>query len=395
MDRVILHSDMNNFYASVECLFRPELKDVPMAVAGSKENRHGIILAKNQLAKERGVKTAEPLWQAKQKCPGIIFVPPNHRKYMEFSQKAMRIYSDYTDQLESFGLDECWLDVSGSRRLFGSGMDIAGKISGRIKAELGLTVSIGVSFNKIFAKLGSDYKKPDAITEITRDNFKSILWPLPAGELLCVGPATRRLLERYGIKTIGDIALAGSDTLKKLLGKGGADLWQHAVGQDLSPVTTPETSAEIKSIGNSTTTPQDLKNEAQVHTVLLELAEQVAQRLRSSEMWASGVQLSVRRYNLESYQRSCTLNAPAADSDTIFKAALELFRHEREKSPIRSLGIRAERLSHEGALQFSLFDDKKITERKLKLERTADVLHNRFGGDSLIRASLFKQEDNQ
>ena len=252
MDRVILHIDMNNFYASVETLYDPSLKDIPMAVGGDKERRHGIVLAKNMLAKAKGVKTAEALWEAERKCPGIKFVPPHFERYAKYSRLAKEIYMQYTDMVESFGLDECWLDVTGSRRLFGSGREIAEEIRARVKDELGLTVSIGVSFNKIFAKLGSDYKKPDAVTAFTRENFKELVWPLPAADLLFVGKSTQEALRKYGIYTIGDAAKADRKLLKRLFGKAGEQLSMYANGEDRSPVRRVNEHEEIKSIGNST-----------------------------------------------------------------------------------------------------------------------------------------------
>ena len=221
VDRVILHIDMNNFYASVETLYDPSLKDIPMAVGGDKERRHGIVLAKNMLAKAKGVKTAEALWEAERKCPGIKFVPPHFERYAKYSRLAKEIYMQYTDMVESFGLDECWLDVTGSRRLFGSGREIAEEIRARVKDELGLTVSIGVSFNKIFAKLGSDYKKPDAMTLISPENWQKIVWPLPVGAMLFVGRSAQRTLAQYGVETIGQLAACRPEMIEQLLGKLG------------------------------------------------------------------------------------------------------------------------------------------------------------------------------
>ena len=280
VDRVILHIDMNNFYASVETLYDPSLKDIPMAVGGDKERRHGIVLAKNMLAKAKGVKTAEALWEAERKCPGIKFVPPHFERYAKYSRLAKEIYMQYTDMVESFGLDECWLDVTGSRRLFGSGREIAEEIRARVKDELGLTVSIGVSFNKIFAKLGSDYKKPDAVTEFTRENFKELVWPLPAADLLFVGKSTQEALRKYGIYTIGGAAKADRKLLKRLFGKAGEQLSMYANGEDRSPVRRVNEHEEVKSIGNSTTAVHDLKDDGEIRAELYMLSESVAQRLR-------------------------------------------------------------------------------------------------------------------
>ena len=230
MSRTILHCDMNNFYASVECFLDPKLKPFPVAVCGDVEERHGIVLAKNYKAKGDGVSTGEAIWQAKQKCPGLVVVPPHYEEYMKFSKAAREIYEHYTDQVEPFGMDECWLDVTGSTRIMGNGEKIANEIRERIKFELGLTISAGVSFNKIFAKLGSDMKKPDAVTVIPQDNFKNIVWNLPASDMLGVGRATERKLASSGIRTIGQIAEFPCEYLQRKLGKCGVDLWRFANG---------------------------------------------------------------------------------------------------------------------------------------------------------------------
>lgn len=326
MDRVILHIDMNNFYASVETLYDPSLRDVPMAVGGDRERRHGIVLAKNMLAKAKGVKTAEALWEAERKCPGIRFVPPHFDRYAKYSRLAKSIYAQYTDMVESFGLDECWLDVTGSTRLFGSGREIAEEIRLRIREELGLTVSVGVSFNKIFAKLGSDYRKPDAVTEITRENFREIVWPLDAGALLFVGKSTQAALRKYGMRTIGDVAQADRRLLRRLLGKNGEQLNIYANGEDMAPVARIGEAEELKSVSNSTTAIHDLRDDGEIRAELYMLSESVAHRLREKGLSGYNVQLSVRKYNLETYQRQKMLDVAVADSESIFRAAYGLFR---------------------------------------------------------------------
>ena len=280
MRRTILHSDMNNCYASIELLHRPELRGKPLAVGGDPEARHGIVLAKDQFAKKAGVKTGMALWQAKQVCPDIVFVPPRMDLYLRFSRLAHEIYGDYTDRQEAFGIDESWLDVTESCSLKGSGEKIAEEISRRIKKELGITVSIGVSWNKIFAKLGSDYKKPDAITVINQENYKNIVWPLPVEDLLFVGRATKKKLNKLGIYTIGALAETDSDILKIHLGKVGMILSYFANGNDNTPVCHQDENAPIKSIGNSTTTPRDLTTETDVSIIVWLLAESVSARLR-------------------------------------------------------------------------------------------------------------------
>ena len=258
MERTILHCDCNGFFASVECVHRPELKEVPMAVCGDPENRHGIILAKNELAKQYGVTTAETIWQAKRKCPQLVLVAPHHDEYAHYSRLVNEIYQQYTDRVEPFGIDESWLDVTGCEELFGDGVTIAETLRRRVREEIGLTISVGVSFNKIFAKLGSDYKKPDATTVITRENFRQIVWPLPVGSLLYVGRAAQESLRRIGVTTIGELAQAEQKNLQLALGKLGEQLWVYANGMDESPVHRTDEKREVKSVGNGMTFPDYL-----------------------------------------------------------------------------------------------------------------------------------------
>lgn len=385
MDRVILHIDMNNFYASVETLYDPSLRDIPMAVGGDKERRHGIVLAKNMLAKAKGVKTAEALWEAERKCPGIRFVPPHFDRYAKYSRLAKEIYMQYTDMVESFGLDECWLDVTGSTRLFGSGREIAEEIRERVKAELGLTVSVGVSFNKIFAKLGSDYKKPDAVTEFTRENYRELVWPLDAAELLFVGKSTQAALRKYGLYTIGDVARADRKLLKRLLGKCGEQLSLYANGEDRSPVMRVSEHSEVKSIGNSTTAIHDLRDDGEIRAELYMLSESVARRLREKGFCGYNVQLSVRKYNLETYQRQKTLDVAAADSESIFQAAYGLFKAHHTGESIRSIGVRVSALAPIEMAQCSLFGDVQRAQRRQRLETAVDFLRCKYGDDVIDR----------
>jgi len=392
MENGILHVDMNNFYASVECLFAPQYRDVPMAVAGDEKSRHGIILAKNMLAKEKGVKTAEPIWQAKRKCPGLQLLPPHHERYAHYSKLAKEIYSRYTDQVESFSLDECWLDVYGSGSLFGDGEEIAQKIRAQVKEELGLTVSIGVSYNKVFAKLGSDYKKPDAVTVFGRDSMEKIIWKMPCDAMLFVGPHTAKTLEKFGLHTIGDIAGMAPQAMNQMLGKLGDTLWRYANGLDDSPVTALGEEAEVKSIGNSTTLPHDITTESEVRCALLDLAETVAARLRRHGMKAGEVQLTVRGADFQEYQRQRRVSPPVCDSQSLYRAALELYHAENKRWAIRLLGIRAGRLVSAGEMQLSLFAQEDGAERREKLESAVDELRSRFGKNSVSRA-LGMQKD--
>ena len=288
------HSDMNSFYASVEMLHHLEFAGMPLAVGGDPEARHGIVLTANYIAKRKGVKTGMALWQAKQLCPDITFLPPRMDLYLRFSRMAQEIYADYTDKREPYGIDESWLDVTDSATLKGDGFHIAQEISSRMKKELGITVSVGVSFNKIFAKLGSDYKKPDAITTMYEDEFQRKAWCLPVSDLLYVGNATNKKLYSMGIRTIGDLAKSDETLLVRKLGKMGSILWAFANGYDESPVKLENTSAPVKSVGNSTTTPRDMETDEDVRIVLYILAESVAARLRENGFRCRTVEISVR-----------------------------------------------------------------------------------------------------
>ena len=391
MERVILHSDCNSFYASVECLYRPEIRDKPVAVGGDVEQRHGIILAKNQLAKRYQIRTGEALWQAKQKCPDLVIVPPNYELYMRFSRLARTIYLNYSDRVEPFGLDECWLDVTGDAQ-GRDGTAIAEEIRARVKYELGITVSIGVSYNKIFAKLGSDYKKPDAITRIGRDNFRKIAWPLPASDLLYVGGATNRKLERYGIHTIGDLAKTSERALRGWFGKWGEVLYTFANGLDRSPVAQYDNQPTVKSIGNSTTAPRDLKNDEDVKIILTVLADSVARRLREQGFKGRTVCVNVRDNELFSFTRQRTLGSYTNITSEISSAGLELFRRNyRWTKPIRSIGISITDLVPDTIpFQASLYGDEAERERWEHLDRSVDRLKDRFGSNSVQPAILLK-----
>lgn len=393
MDRMILHVDMNNFYASVECLYDPGLRGKPVAVAGDPDARHGIVLAKNYEAKRFGIATGNPLWMAKQLCPNIVFVPPHFDRYLKFSRLAREIYGEYTDQVESFGLDECWLDVTGSATLFGDGEKIADELRKRVKFELGVTISAGVSFNKVLAKLGSDYKKPDATTVFCRDNWKEKVWPLPASDLLYVGPATTKRLLKYGIHTIGELAQTKPDTLQSIFGKVGGMLWAFANGLDTSPVTAAGVHPAIKSVGNSTTTPKDLVTERDVKITLYVLCESVAERLREQNFQASTVEITIRYADLWGCTRQQKLEMPVCNSKSIFQAAYALYRRHRiEGKGIRSLGVRACSLSLCENIQASMFDEVQKSQRQDDLEHTVDDIRRRFGHYSIQRGIAFADQ---
>ena len=378
-ERIILHSDLNNFYASVECLYHPEYRGKPLAVLGDPEARHGIVLAKNYEAKSRDVRTGDPKWMAEQKCPGIVFVPPHYELYMKHSRLVRQIYSEYTDQVEPYGLDECWLDVTGSTRLFGSGEEIADKIRKRVKSELGVSVSVGVSFNKIFAKLGSDLKKPDATTVIECDRFKEVVWPLPVKELLYVGRATHNKLKRRGIFTIGDLANANPESLKFWLGKMGIVLWQFANGLDTSPVSNIGAKSLIKTVGNSTTAPRDLISDEDIRIILTVLCESVSARLREYGFICRTVQLGIRDNELEWIERQGKLEIPNRTAKSIFELAFALYKKHANGRPVRSLSVRACDLEPVDFMQLSLLPEARRLEKQEELESVVDGLRSRFG----------------
>ena len=389
MARAILHSDMNAFYVSVEMMLNPELKGKAVAVCGSTENRHGIVLAKSELAKKAGVKTGMVNWEARQVCPNLIMVPPQYEQYLKYSKLAHEIYYRYTDLVEPFGMDECWLDITGSK-VYGTPSQIAEKIRKATREELGLTVSIGVSFNKIFAKLGSDMKKPDAITEITEDNFKEKVWPLPASDLLYVGPATERKLSRIGIQKIGDLARLSPNLLKNMFGVKVLDLWAYANGKDESRVMHKDFVSPVKSIGHGITCAADLENDEEVWRVILELTQDISHKLRLHSLVARTVQVSVRDKSLGVRQFQCRLPFLTQLPDEIAKTAFRAFRENYKwASSVRSITVRAIELqSRNIPRQYSLFEDESKIEARERLQDTIEDIRRRFGKHSIINASV-------
>ncbi|MCQ2482000.1 MAG: DNA polymerase IV [Clostridia bacterium] len=385
MDRCILHVDQNCYFASVEMIDHPEYRNVPMAVVGDASQRHGIILAKNQLASKAGVKTAEAIWQAERKCPNLVTVLANHDKYIMYSNMLRDMYEEYTDKVEPFGLDECWLDITDS--LMGrTSEEIAEEIRWRVKQEFNLTCSIGVSFNKIFAKLGSDYKKPDAVTVIRRDNFKDIVWPLPVDDLLFVGRNTGERLRKVNIKTIGDLANSDRNFICNYMGKNGEGLWLYANGLDESPVKNINYSREIKSIGNSCTTPVDMVNMREVSGTFKELSEQVARRLRKKHLLGSSVQITVRDSKLNIFERQRSLFEPTNSGKVIFDTAMELFAESCEADfALRSIGVRTTKLiPDDSLLQLSIFDEGMQKKAKnSKVNDIVDKINNLYGKGSV------------
>ncbi len=398
VERVILHCDCNNFFASVEASMNPELNNYAFAVCGDPEYRHGIILAKNETAKKFGVQTAEPIWQAQRKCPNLLLVKPHYDKYKEYSKKIFEIYCRYTDLVEPFGMDECWLDVTGSQTLFGSGEKIANELRELIKREVGVTISVGVSYNKIFAKMGSDYKKPDAVTVITKENFKELLYPLPAGELFTVGRKAAAKLKSVGISTIGDIAEIGEGILESLLGVQGKVIFQYANGYDYSKVNHFQYRDAYKSIGNGMTFKTDLKTWADVRTCVFFLSDKVSARLRKHDVACAGLQVGIRDTSLKTIMRSCTLDSPTDLAYDLAETALKLIEENVDiaENPIRALSITGIKLldSYSVFNQASFFDIEvhQKHEKEERLEQARDKIRKKYGLEKLKRCSLIEND---
>lgn len=392
--RTILHSDINCCYAAIEHLHRPELNGKPLAVGGNPESRHGIILTADYIAKKYGVKTGMALWEAKQKCPELNIVSPRMDLYLRFSKMAHEIYGEYTDQQEAFGIDESWLDVTDSVQIKGDGLKIATEISNRMKTELGITVSIGVSFNKIFAKLGSDYKKPDAITTMYDGEFQEKAWKLPASDLLYVGRSTKLKLERLGIHTIGELARTDERILHSFLGKMGSILWSFANGYDESPVKQEDAHAPIKSIGNSTTTHRDLETDEDVKIVLYVLAESVAARLRENGFRCRVVEISLRDNELFSFTRQKKLSYATNITEEIAKEAYMLFKVNYDwRKPLRSIGVRgADLVTDTYWEQIDLFGNQQLREKKMQADTAIDDIRRRFGFYSIQRGLMYQDK---
>ena len=390
MDRVILHSDINACYANVELLFRPELCGKPVAVGGDEERRHGIILSKTEEAKRAGVKTAMTLWQARQCCPELIVLPPNFDRYLYFAREVSAIYADYTDKREPFGMDESWLDLTGCVAVR-DGLSAAEEISRRVKNELGLTVSIGVSWNKVFAKLGSDHKKPDAVTVFDRENYRDLIWPKSVRELLYVGPATAKKLAVLGIHTIGELALADEQMLRLRLGKAGTTLHNYANGMDADPVLRVGELPPAKSIGNGTTTCRDMKSAEDALPVIMSLAESVGVRLRSAGVLANSLTLELRTAELSWSSHGRQLHHPTDCDRELLDMGMELLAEShRWPAPLRSLSLRAERLIPiETPEQIDFFTDYKKQKTRRSLDATVDRLRGKYGATAVRRGAIF------
>ncbi len=394
MERVVLHSDLNACYASVECMLNPKLKGKPVAVAGNVESRHGIILAKSQEAKECGLKTGEPVWQAKLKCPELILIEPHYDEYVKYSSFVRDIYRRYTDLIEPYGLDEAWLDVTGSQYLFGTGREIAEEIRESVKAELGLTVSIGVSFNKVFAKLGSDLKKPDAVTVIAKEDFKRMLWDLPANEMIGVGRSTYQKLCGFGINTIGQLAACDRNWLLKQFGKCGNELWIFANGLDISRVKPDGYQTPVKSVGHGITCSSNLVDATEVWRVFLSLSQDINKRLNGYGLKAAGVQISIKDCNLFCRQFQKKLEIPTRSASEIASEAIKLFVENYSWNyDVRAVTVRAiDLIDEDFPVQIDFFTDMSKHEKRQKIDDTVLSLRKRFGKNIIFNACLMQEE---
>lgn len=395
MKRVILHCDCNSFFASVETVLHPEYKNVPMAVCGSEADRRGIVLAKNELAKKYNISTAETVHSAKKKCPSLVIAEPHHDKYVEFSRRVNAIYSRYTDMVEPFGIDESWLDVTASRKLFGSGLEIAERIRKEVKEEIGITVSIGVSYNKVFAKLGSDYKKPDAITVIDEKNFRDIVYPLPVADLLFVGKKTADALQSFGVRTIGDLANTSRELLSLRFGKMGEMLSVYANGLDESPVASERD--EAKSVSNGFTFRRNLTNPEEYRAGIEYLSESIGHRLRENGQLCTTVSVTVKDEYLRTIQRQRPQDPPSDVAKEIAATAYEILLDEwMSGKPIRMITVHASNLVKRDMLaqQLSFFEDKssKQHEKNEKVENAIDKIRQKYGSESILNGSVFDSD---
>ncbi len=393
MDRLILHSDLNNFYASVECLYRPEYAHLPLAVAGNPERRHGVILAKNAIAKAAGVKTGDVIWEAKQKCAGLIIVPPQFGLYTDYSRRVFDIYTRFTPFVEPFGPDECWLDASGCEKLFGNGCEIAQKILESVKAETGLTVSVGVSFSKPLAKLCSDLAEPNGYYEASKSDFKKKLWSLPVSELMMVGRKTAEKLKTLSVNTIGDLANANEALLRSTLGINGIKLRQAALGIDDEPVRQYDKARKQESVGHGMTATRDITSDDDMYAMVLYLSEKIAVRLMKNSFQGLGIHIDLRSFELKHASRQIKLDRPVFSSSDIAEEAYSLIKvvWAENRVPVRSVSISVFDLSPIGSgVQLSFFEKK--TDKREKLERAVESIRQKYGRDAVQRAALIERD---
>lgn len=397
MERVILHCDLNSFFASVEQLINPEYRGKAMAVCGDSAERHGIVLAKTEEAKKFGVRTTEPIWSAQSKCRDLIITTPHYEQYAEYSAIVRKIYEDYSDLVESFGCDEAWIDVTGSRRLFGDGYEIAETIRERVKREVGLTISVGVSFSKPFAKLGSDMKKPDAVTIISKENFKEKIWGMNADEMIGVGKKSYALLNKYGIITLGDLANANPRFLKKIMGVGGEALWRFANGTDETPVGNIYNKTDAKSIGRGVTGSTDITGEEDAWKVLCELSREVSHSLYKEGYFAGGVTVSIRHTDFTNKSFQSTFSSPTRSFYEISHKAMELLQQNFNwQIALRSMSVTAINLSRDAMGIQAEFDwNFYHKEKTIKLEDAVEEICRKYGKNSVCPGTFLQIQQRE
>ncbi len=390
MEKTILHCDLNNFYASVEQKNHPEFDGLPLAVCGDPEKRHGIVLAKNYLAKDAGVQTGEAIWISKQKCPNIVFVAPHFEEYVKYSNQVREIYLQFTDKVESFGLDECWLDVTGSLKFFGcNGKELADRIRKTVKEQTGLTISVGVSFTKVLAKLGSDLKKPDATTVLTKENYMNIIGKMSPSEMIMIGRRSNEKLKNLNIRTIRDLANADRKMLIDHFGVVGNNMIDAAQGIEHEEVKSFYSIRIPKSVSNGTTTPRDITDIDDATTVIYALSELIAVRLRKYNLVANGIALSIRYTTLDGISKQKPLSFPTSNSADLAKSAVELLNEmHRFPTPLRAITVAAIRLEDKSIKQLNFFDDEKED----KLEECVDKIRNKFGFSSIRRGVVLNSD---
>ncbi|MCL2820883.1 MAG: DNA polymerase IV [Oscillospiraceae bacterium] len=384
MDKRIVLSDLNACYASIEIARRPELRGKPVAVCGNVEERHGIVLAKSDLAKRYGIKTGMVRWQAMRLCPGLVTVPPNIDLYRQVTNRVREIYSEYSNLRDDFSIDESWIDLTGTCRT-GKEIKLAHEIKERLKTETGLTASMGLSWNRVFAKLGSDIAGPDSVAEITRSNMKKVVWPLPVQVLMGVGRATTHGLSEMGIGTIGELAAANPDILKRRFGKNGTVLYAFANGIDTTPIKEEGTGLPVKSLGNSTTAARDMVCDEDVRIILMTLAESVAMRLREEKFKAYVIQISLRTTDLRWLIHERKIKRPTDITHDILDISFSLYKDIR-LLPLRGVGIRVSTLvPADEPEQMNLFEDEKRHDNKRTIDRAVDKIREDFGYHSIQR----------
>ena len=395
-DRVIFHVDANSAFLSWTAVYKVkvlgeelDIRDVPSVVAGDKASRHSIILAKSAPAKKYGIQTGEPLFQALEKCPDLVIVPPDYELYVEASRHFVQMLRQFSPIVEQYSIDEAWVDMTGTERLWGKPRLAAEQMRQRIWEELGFTVNIGISSNKLLAKMAGDFEKPNKVHTLFPEEVPDKFWPLPVRDLFLVGSATEKKLKMMGIHTIGDLAHADRALLRKRLGKHGETIWHFANGRNADAVV-PEP-AENKGYGNSTTTAQDVVTAQQAYQVILSLCETVASRMRRDGKCGSCISIHLRTNEFHHFSHQTVLTGSTNITSEIFDAACRIFDEAWDGvTPLRQLGVQMTRLSNEPYQQFDFFSglSPEQYEKKLKLDETVDALRDKFGEDAIRRAKF-------